>query len=219
LSALTSCFDRGNDDIYERIATAIADQGYVVLPSALPEHLVTALFVHFQSIDRNKFSNAGVGRENDHQINPFVRSDEICWIDGSHATTRTYLDWIENLRLALNRRLYLGLFDYECGYAYYPEGAFYKKHRDAFHGNTNRVLSLVLYLNPDWMPGDGGELLLFDRDGETVIENITPTFGKLVIFLSEEFPHEVCGTNKPRRSIAGWFRVNNSDGNTVDPPR
>ena len=219
MSALTSCFDRGNDDIYEKIATAIADQGYIVLPSALPDELVTSLFVHFQSLDRDEFRNAGIGRECDHQLNPFVRNDEICWIDGSHDTTRAYLAWIENLRLALNRRLFLGLFDYECEYAYYPEGAFYKKHKDAFHGNTNRILSLVLYLNPNWMPGDGGELQLYDREGETVIENITPMFGKLVIFLSEDFPHEVCRTNKPRRSITGWFRINNSNTISADPPR
>lgn len=219
MSALTSCFDRGNYDIYEKIATALTVQGYFVLQEALPEELVNSLFIHFQSIDKEKFRHAGVGRENDHLLNPFVRSDEICWIDGTHETTRAYLVWIENLRLALNRRLFLGLFDYECGYAYYPEGAFYKKHHDAFHGNTNRVLSLVLYLNPNWMPGDGGELLLYDRTGEYVVENIAPQFGKLVIFLSEDFPHEVCKVNKPRRSITGWFRVNNSDALSVDPPR
>jgi len=33
---------------------------------------------------------------------------------------------------------------------------------------------------------------------------------RLVIFLSEEFPHEVLPANTHRYSIAGWFRVNNS---------
>jgi SM-20-related protein len=40
----------------------------------------------------------------------------------------------------------------------------------------------------------------------------------LVVFLSEEFPHEVLPTATDRYSIAGWFRVNTSSAERVDPP-
>lgn len=115
----------------------------------------------------------------------------------------------EQLRQYLNRELYLGLFDFECHYAHYPQGAFYKKHYDAFQGSSNRRLSTVLYLNPNWLPEDGGELILYTNDGDTVLETVLPKFGNMVIFLSEEFPHEVLPTNRSRYSLTGWFRINN----------
>ncbi|MFZ3017309.1 MAG: 2OG-Fe(II) oxygenase [Gallionella sp.] len=39
---------------------------------------------------------------------------------------------------------------------------------------------------------------------------MNPTFGTMIIFLSESFPHEVLVSHATRRSIAGWFRVSGS---------
>lgn len=207
-----------SQDIYAEIAAALAARGYCLLEPPLAERLTDALFIHFNSLDERDFKEAAIGRESNQLVNPFIRGDRIRWIDKQHPAGRDYLEWMENLRLELNRRLFLGLFDYECQYAWYPTGAFYKKHLDAFKGNTNRILSTVLYLNPDWQPQDGGELLLYPPEGNSPIETVTPLYGRMVIFLSGEFPHEVAKTHKPRRSITGWFRVNNSLGASIDPP-
>jgi len=207
-----------NTNIYAEIADALSERSYCLLASPLPGNLADSLFIHFNSLDEQDFKEAAIGRDANQHINPFIRGDRIRWIDKTHPATRDYLDWMENLRLELNRRLFLGLFDYECQYAWYPAGAFYKKHLDAFKGNTNRVLSTVLYLNPDWQPQDGGELLLYRQESDVPIETVSPLYGRMIIFLSNEFPHEVAKTNKPRRSIAGWFRVNNSLGASIDPP-
>jgi len=40
----------------------------------------------------------------------------------------------------------------------------------------------------------------------------------LVVFLSEEFPHEVLKAKRSRFSVAGWFRVNTSNAERADPP-
>jgi SM-20-related protein len=55
----------------------------------------------------------------------------------------------------------------------------------------------------------------FDAQGLKVI----PALGTLAIFLSEEFPHEVLPTHRDRYSIAGWYRINASSADRVDPPR
>jgi SM-20-related protein len=47
---------------------------------------------------------------------------------------------------------------------------------------------------------------------------LLPTYGTLVVFLSDEFPHEVLKAHRDRYSIAGWFRVNTTLGGTIDPP-
>lgn len=215
---------RGGDPL-DHIAAALQNDGYTVLPAPLPPEVLTGLLDHFKSIEPKRFKRAGIGREADYQLNPFVRSDKIFWLDNNHPAASAYLDWMESLRLGLNRRLFLGLFDYECHYARYDSGAFYKKHLDAFKGQANRVLTTVLYLTPDWQPRDGGELLIYPP-GEAGMKasaepllRVEPRFGRMVIFLSEEFPHEVLPTRRPRYSIAGWFRVNGSLGEAVDPAR
>jgi len=185
----------------------LATRGYGVVRELVPTELVDSLFVELKSLSETEFKRAGVGRQQDFQLNRFVRSDHICWLNGETPASRAFLAWIETLRQALNRRLLLGLFDYECHYARYPKGAFYKTHRDAFKGQANRVLSTVLYLNPQWGPADGGELELFDDSGEQRLASIAPEYGKLVVFLSEEFPHQVLAAQRERYSIAGWFRL------------
>jgi SM-20-related protein len=207
-----------DEDSFRQIALQLETTGYAIQRSLLPEALVDSLLLHFKSLPEEDFKPAGTGRATDYQVRKGIRGDAIRWLDGHHPATQAYLDWMEALRLGLNRHLFLGLFNYECHYAYYPSGAFYRKHVDAFKGETNRILSTVLYLNPLWQPQDGGELLLFS-DREERLETILPSYGKLVIFLSEVFPHEVLPVNKPRYSIAGWFRVNSNLGINLDPPK
>lgn len=209
----------GDDDIFARVAQAIREKGYIILDEFLPEDLLNKLFVHFKSIDSQLFKAAGVGRDQDFQINQFLRRDKIYWLDEKHQENKPYFDWIEQLRLRLNRELLLGLFDYECHYAYFPEGAFYKKHLDAFKGTSNRRLTTVLYLNPQWNSSDGGELQLYQPDALEPFTSVLPKFGRMVIFLSEVFPHEVARANKGRHSLTGWFRINGNVGDAFDPPR
>ncbi|MEF1189887.1 2OG-Fe(II) oxygenase, partial [Vibrio parahaemolyticus] len=48
------------------------------------------------------------------------------------------------------------------------------------------------------------------------IATIPPRGGRLLVFLSEQFPHEVLPTNAQRFSIAGWFRINGVRDNLLD---
>src|SRR5690606_30154176 len=101
-------------------------------------------------------------------------------------------------------------------FARYGCGDFYKRHRDSFPGQANRILSVVAYLNPDWGDDDGGELVLYHEDTDQVLCKVVPELGTMVFLLSEEFPHEVLPAAKPRWSIAGWFRVNTSLAGVID---
>lgn len=214
----------GDDPLFSRIAQDLTDKGWSVLPNAVPGELSANLWQQLQSFDSNHFAPAGIGRSADHTLNQFVRRDDIRWIEGITEPEREWLAWTNRLRLYLNQRLFLGLFSFESHFARYGSGDFYKKHVDSFKSNplrdtTNRVLSLVAYFNPGWLPDDGGELVLYDETGTEQILSVTPAFGTMVVFLSEDVPHEVKVTNRDRFSIAGWFRVNNSLNNQLDPPR
>lgn len=207
----------GEAPLFRRIAEGLRGNGYVVCPGGLPPALCQALLAQLHATPGGRFAGAGVGRELDRTVNQFVRTDAICWITGESGAGEAWLGWAERLRAHLNRELLLGLFSFESHFAHYRPGDFYRKHSDAFRGEANRVLSLVAYLNPAWSAGDGGELLMY-LDGEGGTLKVTPALGTLVVFLSEDFPHEVLPARRDRYSIAGWYRVNGSRTGRADPP-
>ena len=224
MAALTSFkqADGGNtfdESLFGHIADDIEKQGYSIRPGALPETITASLLLHQQTLDGDAYIDAGIGRGERYLKNDFVRTDEICWITGDSAAGRLWLDWAAQLQGFLNRRLFLGLFSFESHFAHYAPGHYYKRHYDAFRGETNRVLSVVAYLNPGWAACDSGELVLYRNDEDLVGIKVVPLYGTVVVFLSEAFPHEVLPANRDRYSVAGWFRVNTSMANKVDPPR
>ena len=207
------------NDRISAVVHDLATHGYAVSDMVLPPPVTQEVFKAAVATDPDSYAPAGIGREQEHGMNPFVRGNAIRWISGKQPAFRNYLAWMEDLRLAINQRLFLGLFEYECHLARYPVGRFYRAHLDAFKGESNRVLSTVLYLNPQWHAGDGGELVLYGPDWKTELTRVAPVLGRLVLFLSEEFPHEVLPTRRLRYSLTGWFRVNQSTAVKADPPR
>ncbi|PFG51957.1 SM-20-related protein [Marinobacter sp. LV10R520-4] len=233
-----SALVRFNDDcgtgdsqhVFEAIAADLLEKGYSIKPNALPTNLLSGLWQQLRTMPGHQFDPAGVGRQQAHTVNNFIRSDAISWIERDTPAGEDWLNWAAELQQYLNRRLFLGLFSFESHFSHYAPGDFYKKHLDAFKGQSNRMLSVVLYLNPDWMPDDGGELALYHGDqshhgershhgeqSQSVLK-VTPSMGTLVAFLSEEFPHEVLPAKRDRYAIAGWFRVNTTSTGRADPP-
>ena len=153
---------------------------------------------------------SGVGRGAGLEVRGNIRSDDVMWLDGGSGSVEqdAYLEKLDEIRLALNQRLFLGLFDFEGHFAIYPEGGFYKPHLDRHTGTSHRLVTAILYLNEDWKSGDGGELKLWTDPGsrEGVFQLIEPKMGTLVCFMAGDFWHEVLPAKKRRMSITGWFR-------------
>lgn len=219
LAAESAWLPPAGEALFEQIASDLRDQGFSIQPGALPADLTQTLYDYVQAMNEQQFNQAGIGRQQDFMTNQFVRTDEICWINGESSAGQQWLNWTAQLQQHLNRRLFLGLFSFESHFAHYGCGDFYKRHTDAFRGEANRVLSVVVYLNPGWTAADGGELVLYRTNTDRQGINVLPEWGTVVVFLSEEFPHEVLPANRDRYSIAGWYRVNTSIANRADPPR
>lgn len=214
--------------VFDSIANDLRIKGFSIQKNALP-HTFTADLLHcFKVIPPGQLKQAGVGRAQGKQSNSDIRRDEIAWIesaanvlntDNPNCPSQQWLNFAAQLQQHLNRTLMLGLFSFESHFAHYAPGAFYKTHVDAFKGQANRVLSVVLYLNPDWGNQDGGEMMLYGENADDdVLATVRPEAGTLAVFLSEDFPHEVLPANRDRYSIAGWYRVNTSSTSRVDPP-
>ncbi|MDX1346646.1 MAG: 2OG-Fe(II) oxygenase [Thiomicrorhabdus chilensis] len=205
-------------DITEQLLDALVCQGWFEWPHAVTDELCQALLDEVQFYDEEgALQKAGIGRGQVHQLNQEIRRDQIKWLNGSTLAQTTYLQQMAQLQYQLNRALFLGLFEYESHFALYKSGDFYKKHLDSFRGQANRMVTTVLYLNPNWQSDWGGELVIYDEGSSCQLAVIPPEMGKLVVFMSEQIPHEVLPTRKERVSIAGWFRCNNSIAGNIDP--
>lgn len=154
--------------------------------------------------ERGDFAAAQIGAAARLRRREDVRGDSTCWLEEPlfEAERRLHGDFAA-LRQDLNREAFLGLSDLEWHYACYPPGSGYARHVDQLLGRDTRRVSLILYLNPGWQPGYGGELRVFDATGHRDIE---PVAGRLVCFLSEGREHAVLTTRVERWSIAGWLR-------------
>ncbi len=66
-----------------------------------------------------------------------------------------------------------------------------------------RALTLLVYLNPDWQPGDGGELELCPFLGAPV--SVPPLHDRAVLFLSDRLLHRVTPSSTRRLAVTTWF--------------
>jgi SM-20-related protein len=220
LTSRSTAAEPPDETLFATIASELETRGYAICPAALPAPVSDSLLAALAA-GEGEFAPAAIGRGDEAQRNRFVRRDTIYWLDGAQPHAAAWRQWCEALRLYLNQRLFLGLFSFESHLAHYAPGDFYKRHRDAFHGESNRLLSVVAYLNRGWQPSDGGELVIYPDDDQAAGEllRVTPSFASLVVFLSEEFPHEVLPAQRDRYSVAGWFRLNSTINGQLDPPR
>jgi SM-20-related protein len=203
-------------DPCERIVQAVAAVGWCVMDGFLPQPLVGALREEALGLRQSGgFHRAGVGRGTGLLLRPEVRGDDVLWLDPGQASAaqREVLDRIEALRLALNRSLFLGLFEFEGHLAVYPPGSFYRRHLDCFQGVEARTVTCVLYLNDAWSDADGGQLRLYaDPVDPQAGTDIQPLGGRLVTFLSTDYPHEVLPARRERVSVTGWLKRRSGGG-------
>ena len=210
------------DPFIEIHVNALAQSGWCVTPGFLNEAEISALRAICQTAQaEGEFHAAGVGRHKA-QIVSEVRGDFIRWIDAfdtqnvdssidaqntiNGPAMQSVLQRLEDLRIALNQALFLGLFDVELHFAAYPPGAGYLRHVDRFRDDDRRTLTVILYLNPpDWQTEDGGMLRFWPTENGPPVD-ISPQGGTLVTFLSERFWHQVMPTRRERFSLTGWFR-------------
>jgi SM-20-related protein len=190
----------------EALVEGLDRSGFLQVPALAPPALAASLREHAQELmEAGDFQPARIGFKS-LERRAEIRGDSIRWIDNAttHPALRVYLDFIEQLRVALNRRLMLGAWEHEGHFAVFPPGKGYQRHVDASPHSPRRLVTLVLYLNEDWREEDGGALVAWTRDGNRHA-TCWPESGHLVAFLSAEIPHEVQPAQRERWSLTGWL--------------
>jgi SM-20-related protein len=198
--------DAAGDERHRRIVDTLHEHGWSAQDNFLQADLTLALALECTALAAaGSLTLAQVSRGAARALQPSVRGDQILWLEaGQSAACDQYLAIMEGLRLVLNRELYLGLDEYESHFAFYPPGASYQQHRDQFRDDDSRVVSVVVYLNQDWLPEHGGALRLHPQS--MCMRDISPVGGRMALFLSADMLHEVLPATRDRLSLTGWFR-------------
>jgi len=196
------------DDALDRwlpIARDVEARGWSCRDGLIDDELVAALLAEAQrAYQQGDFHRGAIGAGADRAVRPRIRSDEIWWLAAHNSPALARLaGMLEALRLVLNRELQLGLLDHEAHFARYAPGAFYARHLDQPTISRHRILSAAIYLNPDWLESQGGAMRLYVGAGQVV--DVLPQAGRLALFLSDRFEHEVLPATRERWSLTLWF--------------
>lgn len=81
-------------------------------------------------------------------------------------------------------------------------GGCFPYHYDNPGPPSRRQLTCIIYLNPDWTEGDGGELVLWPFLSDSVV--IAPKMNRMVIFRSDLVLHRVKPAVKERFCLSIW---------------
>jgi len=102
---------------FDRASESISTEGWLILPDFIDQETVAALRDECRQLAATgMFREAAVGNNANHKIRPDIRGDEIHWLEAAQGNggRQRCLARFEQLRLALNRELQLGLFEFEC---------------------------------------------------------------------------------------------------------
>ena len=186
----------------------LAEQDFLVVDEFISEELYGLIMDYFRDMERrDKLQKAGIGTSGEFQIKSAIRGDFIHWLDRDHdKELAPFFALMDELNENLRRHCYLSLTDSEFHIAKYPAGSRYNRHLDQFQERSNRQITVLIYLNENWKPGDGGELKIYRDSDETENEILVePIARRLLLFKSDCVEHEVLTTNVPRYSLTGWL--------------
>lgn len=172
--------------------------------------LCRALLSDLRDLRQNdQLRAAGIGRGQQTRVQTKIRGDHIFWLPENPVSPaqEQFSKQMAKLQQDINRNFFLSLKHFEAHFAWYPPETGYQKHIDQHAGTRFRQITFVLYLNENWQKQDGGELILYKPESPNeILEEIEPRFGRLILFRSEVFPHQVQNSHVDRHSLTGWFR-------------
>lgn len=209
-----------NPSLLAHIIDQLSEHHYCVIDQFLAEPMVAALHALAQTRRQAGLTHqAGTGKAA--TTNPSLRGDQIDWLESedAHPAVQQYFALMAELQQQLNRALMLGLDSYETHFAIYPPGTGYTTHIDQFRQHRMaaapgaRTLTAIIYLNQNWPDTAGGALRLYlDTHNTPPAQearhlDIAPLAGRLVLFLSARFWHQVLPASQDRVSVTGWFKT------------
>ncbi|KAK5828354.1 hypothetical protein F5H01DRAFT_1642 [Linnemannia elongata] len=205
-------------------ANELFHQGYTVLNNVLPLSTIQSVRQWATEMFKTGKMDKASGKHNE-EDDPFregnARGDYTIWVSpGSKflevsPELKECVDWFSGrLHEDLAKVVHLhGQAEYQLAY-YPPDSSHYERHRDSFPTDDKedvdqRRVTAIVYFNPDWKQGNGGELRIFDKgmgDEEEKEINIAPLAARCVVFLSGVMDHAVMPAFEERIALTSWYR-------------
>ncbi|KAF9330357.1 hypothetical protein BG006_006698 [Podila minutissima] len=205
-------------------ANELFGQGYTVLENVLDLDVICAVREWATEMFKTGQMDKASGKHNEEE-DPFregnARGDYTLWVSPGNkaleqsAALSQCVDWFskklhEDLAKVVNLH---GQAEYQLAY-YPPDASHYERHRDSFptsdkNDRDQRRVTAIVYFNPEWKQGDGGELRIFDKglgdEAEKQID-IAPKAARCVVFLSGVMDHAVMPAFNERIALTSWYR-------------
>ncbi len=138
--------------------------------------------------------------------------------------TVKFKEWVRLLRAGINKHLPDGweVAEIEEQYLYYSEGGKFEPHRDTHcnplvdcrlgeDGQHPRLLTYLIYLNPDWKESDGGTFVIYEKWPEMVVQEVLkPELGKGIFFRADKVHHSAEWVNTFKRAITLFINIKKS---------
>ncbi len=186
---------------FSTLSEQLSDKSYALFDDVFLKESFTNLSEAFDQ-KRNHLKKAQIGRQNSLSLKSEIRNDFNHWLNPEDISFQALFHLLETIKAELKQGLYLPIRRFEIQMSLYPKDHFYRLHVDRHKGLSERLVTMVYYLN-SWQNGDGGELKII-LPNQTFLQ-VEPLKNRLVIFFSE-LEHEVLTTQKERRSFTAWFR-------------
>ncbi|KAF8934310.1 hypothetical protein BGZ47_010426 [Haplosporangium gracile] len=205
-------------------ANELFHQGYTILNNVLPLTTIQSVRQWATEMFKTGKMDKASGKHNE-EDDPFregnARGDYTIWVSpGSKflevsPELKECVDWFSGrLHEDLAKVVHLhGQAEYQLAY-YPPDSSHYERHRDSFPTDDKedvdqRRVTAIVYFNPDWKQGNGGELRIFDKgmgDEEEKEIDIAPLAARCVVFLSGVMDHAVMPAFEERIALTSWYR-------------
>ncbi|WP_255254517.1 2OG-Fe(II) oxygenase [Providencia rettgeri] len=185
----------------DKLIDSLSSQGWYVWDDFMSLQYIQAI----KNSIPDTLQDARIGRGDTLQGNKSIRADQTVWLEPKMGEPIVnYLDKMEQVRQELNCQLYLGLRDFETHFCRYPNGGFYKKHVDNPRGQGRRKVTTVLYMNETWQAGDGGELVVYDKENNQLFE-LEPLAGRMIFLCLKNFHMKCYRLNKNEKVSQAGF--------------
>ncbi len=197
----------------------------IVLDDFLPEELARAMATETHDIPSHEWSE--FTRKNSHMqecinmaVCPVARDSFV-----AHMHSQAGMEWMTKLTGITD--LIPDPYLVGAGYSRSYNGDFLGIHTD-FNWNESlklhRMLSLILYIEPDWQDEYGGDIIFKDFNNKKVIQRIPPKFNRCVIWRHHKrgfhgYPDPItCPADISRKTFRLFYYVSNATHNTQDLP-
>jgi len=194
-----------------------------VIDGLWPDELLNEIIQEWPDLDHPSWRKVGPDFETKY------RNDNSSTFPPSVQKFLSHLDSPEFMNQLDKLTGYSGLmrspeFDLLCGMHVETPGGFLATHTDPLWSEefqAYRVMNLMVYLNPEWIEEDGGELVLWSAPEGTKkhvdlqeVVSIPPLFNRTVVTnCNEDTWHQVKPVqNRDRRGIVVWFYLSESPG-------